>query len=64
MGNQSCRVCYSTEAAWWHKAAKETNPPIVHPKVHPFSGETYDEVTVRLEAARRLARSDGEGKSK
>ena len=45
MGNPSCVTCLeqgvdATENAWWHKAAKETNPPVVHPKVHPFKQES------------------------
>jgi|GEM_PF-3992519 hypothetical protein len=53
MGNPFCRTCLkngveATENAWWHKAARETHPPVVHPKVHPFDGETNEEYMARM----------------
>ena len=53
MGNPSCRVCLkagvdSTANAWWHKAAQEKDPPVVHPKVHPFEPESNTAFMARM----------------
>jgi len=48
MGNASCRRCFATANAWWHKAAREGNPPVVHPKVHAFEPETHEEWAKRM----------------
>jgi hypothetical protein len=55
MGNPCCTTCVAlgfeaTENAWWHKAAKETNPPVVHPKVHPFKEESNTEFMKRIQS--------------
>ncbi len=52
MGNQSCRKCFATRNAWWHKAAEEKNPPILHPKVHEFEGESNAEFMARMKRTR------------
>lgn len=54
MGNPSCVVCLAqgvdaTENAWWHKAAKERNPLVLHPKVHTFEPESEEEFNARMD---------------
>ena len=53
MGNPSCVVCLAhgvdaTANAWWHKAAAETDPPVVHPKVHKFKAESNTAFMARM----------------
>ena len=53
MGNTSCKTCLAqgvdaTYNAWWHKAAQEKNPPVIHPKVHIFKPESNTAFLARM----------------